>query len=98
MSVETLIALGGLLVAVLTVLITGRRETRGDAAEKAENKAMLTSIKSGVEDLRVDNRAMRAELRTMAVDVARIDQSTKSAHHRLDDLQRHLHLETPHHE
>ena len=89
MSTDTLIALGGLLVAVLTVLLAGRRDTRGDAAERAENKAMLTSIRSGVDELRVDNRSMRADLATLTAEVARIDQSAKSAHHRLDDLQRH---------
>lgn len=90
MSVETLIALGGLLVAVLTVILAGRRDTRGDAAERAETRVMLTSIKSGVEDLRVDNRTMRDDLGKLAADVARVDQSAKSAHHRLDDLQRHF--------
>lgn len=98
MSMETAIALVGLLVAVLTVILTGRRDTRGDAAERAETKAMLTSIKGGVDDLRVDNRTMREDLRKMAVDLARVDQSAKSAHHRIDDLQRHIHTDAPLHE
>ena len=96
MSMETLIALGGLLVAVLTVILTGRRDTRGDDAEKDENKAELISNRSGVEDLRVDNRTLREDLSKLAADVARIDQSAKSAHHRLDDLQRHY--QPQHHE
>ena len=100
MSWDTVIALLGLLVAVLTVILAGRRDTRGDAAERAETRAMLTSIMGGVDDLRVDNRAMREEVQRMAVELARVDQSAKSAHRRLDDLQRHVHGEAPlqHHE
>lgn len=97
MSWDTAIALCGLLIAVVTVILTGRRDTRGDAADRAETRAMLTSIKGGVDDLRVDNRAMREDLSKMAVDLARVDQSARSAHHRIDDLQRQLHGE-PHDE
>lgn len=99
MSVETVISLGGLFIAIITVLLSSRRDTRGDAAERAETKAMLSSIKGGVDDLRVDNRTMREDIRKMAVDLARVDQSAKSAHHRIDDIQHQLHPDAQmHHE
>ena len=88
MSWDTVIALLGLLVAVLTVILAGRRDTRGDAAERAETGAKLDSIVHGVDDLRVELRTMRAAQREMEVELARVDQSVRSAHHRIDDMQR----------
>ena len=91
MSFETLVALGGLLVAAITLLLSSRRDTRGDAAQRAQTTAKLDSIAHGVDDLRVDSRALRSDLSKMAVDLARVDQSARSAHHRIDDLQQHIH-------
>lgn len=96
MSIETAIGLGGLLVAAITLILSGRRDSRSDAAQRAETTAKLDSIAHGVDDLRVDSRALRADLSQMAVDLARVDQSARSAHHRIDDMQRHIHADAPH--
>lgn len=90
MSWETAIAFGGLLVAVITVILAGRRDTRGDAAERAETKAMLSSIKGGVDDIRLEQRRMRDRADQQAKELAECMSSCRSAHKRLDEHERRL--------
>ena len=79
METGTIIALGSLLVAFIALLAGARRDTRGEAASQAQVNAKLDSIAGGVDDIRVEQRAMRERL-------ARVESSVKSAHHRLDQM------------
>ena len=74
METGTIIALGSLLVAFIALLAGARRDTRGEAASQAQVNAKLDSIAGGVDDIRVEQRAMRERL------------DGKSAHHRLDQM------------
>lgn len=86
MEKGVLIALGSLLVAILTLLIGARRDTRGDAASQAQLITKLDSIAGGVDDIRVEQRAMRERLDGYAERLASVESSVKSAHHRLDQI------------
>lgn len=86
METANIIALGSLLVAFITLLISARRDTRGEAANQAQLVAKLDSIASGVDDIRVEQRSMRARLDSYAERLARVESSAKSAHHRLDQM------------
>lgn len=79
METGAIIALGSLLVAFIALLVSARRDTRGEAASQAQVNAKLDSIAGGVDDIRVEQRAMRERL-------ARVKSSVKSAHHRLDQM------------
>lgn len=79
MKTGAIIALGSLLVAFIALLVGARRDTRGEAASQAQVNAKLDSIAGGVDDIRVEQRAMRERL-------ARVESSVKSAHHRLDQM------------
>ena len=86
MKTELLVALGGFLVAFVTLLLSARKDTRGDAANQAQPMAKLDSIAGGVDDIRVEQRAMRERLDGYAERLARVESSVKSAHHRLDQI------------
>lgn len=86
MKTELLVALGGFLVAFVTLLLSARKDTRGDAANQAQTMAKLDSIAGGVDDIRVEQRAMRERLDGYAERLARAEGSVKSAHHRLDQI------------
>lgn len=79
METGAIIALGSLLVAFIALLVGARRDTRGEAASQAQVHAKLDSIAGGVDDIRVEQRAMRERL-------ARVESSVESAHHRLDQM------------
>lgn len=86
METGAIIALGSLLVAFIALLVGARRDTRGDAANQAQTMAKLDSIAGGVDDIRVEQRAMRERLDGYAERLARVEGSVKSAHHRLDQI------------
>lgn len=86
MKTADIIALGSLLVAFITLLISARRDTRGEAANQAQLVAKLDSIASVVDDIREEQRVMRERLDSYAERLARVESSVKSAHHRLDQM------------
>lgn len=92
METANIIALGSLLVAFITLLISARRDTRGEAANQAQLVARLDSIAIGVDDIRREQRAIRERLDGYAERLARVESSVKSAHHRLDQLAMSYHL------
>jgi hypothetical protein len=50
--------------------------------------AKLDAIASGVDDIRVDMRTMRDRLQDFGERLTAVEQSAKSAHHRLDLIER----------
>lgn len=90
MDLGNWIAAGGLLVAALSLAVALRKDTRGDARADGEQMAMLNSIRSGVDDIRLEQRAMRDRADVQAKELAECMSSCKSAHHRIDEHERRL--------
>ncbi len=90
MDLGNWIAAGGLLVAALSLAVALRKDTRGDARSQGEQMAMLTSISNGVDDIRLEQRAMRERADKQARELAECIASCKSAHHRIDEHERRL--------
>ena len=63
MEMGTIIALLALLVAIANSLMTGRKDTRTDAASLAEIKAGMNTANSGISDIRVDLRQLREDVK-----------------------------------
>lgn len=91
MGISEIIALGALLVALVTLLINRNRDSNKDTKEattaQVQTMVKLDSIASGVDDIRVEQRAMRERVDKLAERTAGVEQSAKSAHHRLDELE-----------
>jgi uncharacterized phage infection (PIP) family protein YhgE len=62
-------------------------EAKNDAKESAEIKAQLGYISKGVDDIRIDLKANEKQIGALSEKVARIDESAKQAHKRLDKLE-----------
>lgn len=90
MDLGTWLTAGGLLVAALSLVVALRKDTRGDARSQGEQMAMLTSISTGVDDIRLEQRRMRDRADRQATELAECAASCKSAHHRLDEHERRL--------
>ena len=86
MGVSEWIALGSLLVALAAVIASGRRNTKADAAAQARQEAKLDGVSRGVDDIRLDMRTLKQDLSAHAAKLAELESSTKSAHHRLDEI------------
>ena len=79
-------------VMALIAIITLARNGKKDTAEEAEQRATMTSdikyIRSSIDDIKVENRVIQKDVGDLKIRVVEIEQGVKSAHKRLDDLQK----------
>lgn len=76
------------IVALVTLRRNSKSDTKADATERATLAADVRYIRTGIDEIKVENRAMRTDIDKLNVRVAEIDASCKSAHKRLDDLKK----------
>lgn len=90
MPVETIISLviafSALLFTALSFRRTSNHDTRETATERATMTADIRYIRSSIDDIKIDNKAIQRDIGDLKTKVVEIEQSTKSAHKRLDDL------------
>jgi peptidoglycan hydrolase CwlO-like protein len=61
-------------------------DTSTTAAERATMTANIQYIRQSIDEIKLDNRAIKKDLDELQTKVATIDASAKSAHKRIDDL------------
>lgn len=91
LDAQILIALGAMLISFASLLAAGRRDVRGSAADQARLQEQLGGIRSGVDDIRLDMRAMRTDVTAHGEKLVELEASCKSAHKRMDDHIRNTH-------
>ena len=92
MPIETIvsicIALGALMFTALSFRRTQHQDTSADATERATMTADIRYIRTSIDEIKLENRAIRNDLDELKTKVVEIEASTKSAHKRLDDLKK----------
>ena len=92
MSIETIIAICVPCIAlVFTALTFGRNkkhDTEDNASERATMSADIKYIRTSVDDIKVDNRVIKADIGDLQMKVAKVEQSVEAAHQRIDDLKK----------
>ena len=81
-----LLSAAAVLICLVGLMLSGRRETRNDAASSAIIQAKLDSLITGVDDIRVEMRTMRETLGDHGERLARVEARAASNTHRLDAL------------
>ena len=89
METSTILSAAAVLIALVGLIFTSRRDTRQDAAGSARLEAKLDNISGGVEEIRVEMRGMRGRIDTLSERLSAVESSCKSAHHRLDQMAAH---------
>ena len=69
---------------------TSHHETGEIAMERATMIADLRYIRQGIEDMKVDSKVMKEDLRSMESRITAVESSTASAHKRIDAFERRL--------
>ena len=64
------------------------KELKSDAQEDGVIRTKLDSIGKGIDDIRIDLKAIEKRMSRMNEQIIRIDESTKSAHKRIDQIER----------
>ncbi|MBF7155709.1 hypothetical protein [Bacillus albus] len=85
----------GVLIAVLSLAISyfayslnKTKSIKSDGQQSAEMKAELGYIRKGVDDIRIDLKASEKQMIALGERVTRIEESSKQAHKRLDNLEK----------
>jgi len=68
-----LIALLSLIVAALTLMRSKRGDDRQDAAKIALMDGKLDSIRSGVDDIRIEQKAVQRDISSLNERIARVE-------------------------
>lgn len=79
--------LAGFLISYFSFQRTRDKDLKSDAKEDGVIKTKLDSIGKGVDDIRIDLKANEKQLIRMGEQLVRVDESTKSAHKRIDKLE-----------
>ena len=87
MDTGTVISLGAVLIAMISLILNSRKETRSDAAVTAQIQTKLDSLIAGVNDIRVEVRSMRDSISDHSERLARVEAATANNAHRLDVLE-----------
>jgi len=77
----------GMVISYVTFL---RNRTKDDTEEGARNGVMMAEIgyiKAGIDDIKAEQREQRKAIDSLSSRMARVEESAKSAHKRIDNLE-----------
>ena len=90
MNVETVVSLCIAACALLFSALSYRRNNNNDAADVVTQRATITAdiryIRASIDEIKLENRAIRTDLDEVKSKLVEVEASTKSAHKRLDDF------------
>lgn len=73
-------------IAVLGFMRTTKKDAKEDGAQNATMMSELGYIKSGIDDVKAEQRQQRSWNEAMATRMAQVEASAKQAHRRLDEM------------
>ena len=76
----------GALIGALSYKMNSDKKIETDASQKTEVATKLDYISKGVDDIRLDIKAQDNSIKDLTIRMVKCEESTKSAHHRLDEL------------
>lgn len=79
--------LSGIIIGWIGVHRTSKKSIQEDTVAHAQLKSDVSYIKNGVDDIRLDFKAQEIRVTDLSNAVIRIDESTKSAHKRIDKIE-----------
>lgn len=85
-SIAVLCTVFGVVISFLGFQRNIRADTKADTKESTSVAVKLDYISKGVDDIRLDIKSTNREVDRLKEQVARHDESLKSAHKRLDKL------------
>jgi peptidoglycan hydrolase CwlO-like protein len=92
LTIETIVAIVVPLLALGFTAMTYRRAENHDTSAAATERATLTAdvryIRSSIDEIKLENKAIQKDVSDLTKRVVEIEASAKSAHRRIDDLQR----------
>lgn len=88
MEASTYVALGALLVSLIGLALTIKKDSKSDAASNAITQTKLDNLIGGVNDIRIEVRTMRESINDHSERLARIEARAESNTRRIDLLEK----------
>ena len=86
-TIMALISAAAAISGIVLGWLGRSRTVRQDGAADGELRASVNYIRQAVDDMRVEIRLMRQDYADLVERVARVEESAKSAHRRIDRLE-----------
>ncbi len=87
-SIGLVVTLVNIVIAITTFLKNNKKETKQETKEEVASitkiDTKLDVISKNVDEIRLDNKEISRSLNSLSERVTAVEQSTKSAHHRID--------------
>lgn len=77
----------GIVFGYLTYKRTAKKDIKDECTTQTRVEMQLNYISRGVDDIRLDLKAQDAKINGLVERVAKVEESAKSAHKRLDDIE-----------
>lgn len=87
METGVIISIAAVLISLVGLIASSRKDTRSDAAANAIIQTKLDSVITGVDDIRVEMRAMRETISDHGERLAKLEARAASNTHRLDAIE-----------
>lgn len=78
----------GVMISYQAYQLNKTKDLKTDSQESAELKAELGYIRKGVDDIRIDSKANEKQMAHLSERVTRIEESAKSLHKRVDNMEK----------
>ena len=89
-TITIICTLLGAILGIVGAINYYKSKVQQDTTCNTQMKSQLDYISKGVDDIRLDIKAQANKINDIDIRLARVEESTKSAHNRLDDLQEKL--------
>ena len=90
MSIETIVAIAVPLIALVFTALTFKRnadkDTGATAAERATMNANISYIRSSIDEIKLDNKAIQKDVSDISKKLVEVEASVNAAHKRIDDM------------
>ena len=81
------ISVVAVVISAIGLMLSGRKDTRSDAAENAIVQTKLDNLITGVNDIRVEIRSMRDSINNHSERIVKIEEMAQNNSRRLDVLE-----------
>lgn len=86
-SIALICTVLGVTVSYLSFQRNKGNDIKLNTKEEAETRAKLDYISKGVDDIRIDIKSQQRDIQSLKERVVKCEESTKSAHKRIDSLE-----------
>ena len=87
-SIALVCTVVGAIISYATFQRNKGHDIRADTREEAVTRAKLDYIATAVDEIRLDNKARDREMNEFNTRLIRVEESTKSAHKRIDGIEK----------